>query len=65
MKLDRLKDLPGEGASLCLVPEIEGVLRLAEAEVSPVLGLFDGSLSSLQEEAVRGAFSLYETRPRR
>lgn len=49
-----------ESPLLYLTPEIENVLRLSEAGVTPVLGLFDGSLSSHQEEALKGAASLYE-----
>jgi DNA primase len=59
MNLNRLAELAGEDGPLYLVPEIEGVLRLAEADVTSVLGLFDGSLSSEQEEALRGALALF------
>jgi hypothetical protein len=45
---------------LYLAPEIEGVLRLTEAGWTAALGLFDGSLSPQQEEAITGALTLYE-----
>jgi hypothetical protein len=60
MNLHRLPKLAGDGGSLYLIPEIEGVLRLAEADVGSVLGLFDGSLSPVQEEALAGALTLFE-----
>lgn len=47
-----LKDGP-----LYLAPEIEGVLRLTESGAAPVVGLFDGTLSPCQEEAIRGALT--------
>jgi DNA primase len=49
-----------ETGPLYLAPEIEGVLKLAEAGVVSALGLFDGSLSLMQEEAIVGTLSLYE-----
>ncbi len=58
--LHRLLEVSEETGPLYLTPEIEGVLRLSEAGVTSVLGLFDGSLSSEQEEAIVGALSLYE-----
>ena len=58
--LHRLIDVAEETGPLYLAPEIEGVLRLAEEGVVSVLGLFDGSLSQKQEEAIVGALSLYE-----
>ena len=58
--LHRLMEIPEETGPLYLTPEIEGVLRLSEAGAVSVLGLFDGSLSSEQEEAIVGALSLYE-----
>jgi DNA primase len=57
--LHRLAEAEASG-TLYLVPEIAGVLRLAEAGKTAVLGLFDGSLSSRQEEAIAGALTLYE-----
>lgn len=60
MNLHRLAESGGADDTLCLVPEIEGVLRLTDAGFVPVLGLFDGSLSSEQEEAIRGVLTLYE-----
>lgn len=61
MNLHRLLETAGTDGPLYLVPEIEGVLRLTEAGVGPVLGLFDGTLSDTQEEAVKGALTLYES----
>jgi DNA primase len=58
--LHRLIEVPEESGPLYLVPDILGVLQLAEAGYDSVLGLFDGSLSAAQEEAIRGALSLYE-----
>jgi DNA primase len=58
--LHRLIEVPEESGPLYLVPDVLGVLRLAEAGYVSVLGLFDGSLSEMQEEAIRGALSLYE-----
>ncbi len=58
--LHRLVEVTEEAGPLYLAPEIEGVLRLAEAGVVSALGLFDGSLSLMQEEAIVGALSLYE-----
>jgi DNA primase len=58
--LHRLIEIPEESGPLYLVPDVLGVLRLAEAGYVSVLGLFDGSLSEAQEEAIRGALSLYE-----
>lgn len=58
--LHRLMEIPEERGPLYLAPNIEGVLRLSEAGVVSVLGLFDGSLSQEQEEAIVGALSLYE-----
>jgi hypothetical protein len=49
----------GEGP-LYLTPEIEGVLRLTESEIPSVLGLFDGSLSEAQEEAIAGELAHFE-----
>jgi DNA primase len=60
VNLHRLEEFALEDGALYLVPEIEGVLRLAEAGVVSVLGLFDGSLSSAQEESLAGALELYE-----
>jgi DNA primase len=58
--LHRLIEVPEESGPLYLASDILGVLRLAEAGYDSVLGLFDGSLSEAQEEAIRGALSLYE-----
>jgi DNA primase len=58
--LHRLIDVPEESGPLYLAPDILGVLRLAEAGYDSALGLFNGSLSEAQEEAIRGALSLYE-----
>ncbi len=58
--LHRLIEVPEERGPLYLAPDVLGVLRLAEAGYVSVLGLFDGSLSEAQEEAIRGALSLYE-----
>lgn len=61
MNLHRLEEVPGdEDDPLYLAPEIEGVLRLYEAGFTSALGLFDGSLSPEQEEAITGALSLHE-----
>jgi DNA primase len=60
MNLHRLPEFSGEGGPLYLTPDLEGVLRLAEAGIVAVLGLFDGSLSEAQEEAVKGALPLFE-----
>jgi DNA primase len=58
--LHRLLEVTEETGPLYLAPEIEGVLRLSEAGAVSVLGLFDGSLSREQEEAIVEALSLYE-----
>ncbi len=60
MNLHRLAEATGGEGPLYLVPEIEGVLRLTDAGFAPVIGLFDGSLSPEQEEAIRGALTLFE-----
>jgi DNA primase len=60
MNLDRVAESEPEDGTLYLVPEIEGVLRLRDAGFVAALGLFDGSLSFEQEEAIRGALTLYE-----
>jgi DNA primase len=60
MNLHRLPEFAEEGGPLYLAPEIEGVLRLAEVGIVAVLGLFDGSLSLAQEEALTGALPLFE-----
>jgi DNA primase len=60
LNLHRLEEFALDDSALYLVPEIEGVLRLAEGGVTSVLGLFDGSLSPRQEEALAGAFALYD-----
>ena len=60
MNLHRLPEFAEEGGPLYLAPEIEGVLRLAEVGIVAALGLFDGSLSEAQEEALTGALPLFE-----
>lgn len=60
MNLHRLVETAGEGGPLYLTSEIAGVLRLTDAGFAPVIGLFDGSLSSEQEEVIQGALTLYE-----
>jgi DNA primase len=52
--LDRLSEIPEPEGPLYLAPEIEGVFRLVEAGHRSALGLFDGSLSEAQEEAISG-----------
>ncbi len=59
MNLHRLADFVDDGP-LYLVPEIEGVLRLADAGETAVLGLFDGSLSKAQEGALQGVLRLFD-----
>jgi len=59
MNLHRLAEFVDDGP-LYLVPEIEGVLRLAEAGETAVLGLFDGSLSREQEGALAGVLRLFD-----
>jgi len=58
--LHRLMEIAEETGPLYLTPEIDGVLRLSEAGAVSALGLFDGSLSREQEEAIVGALALYE-----
>jgi DNA primase len=58
--LNQLPEFAEEDGPLYLAPEIEGVLRLAEVGIVAVIGLFDGSLSLVQEEAVKGALPLFE-----
>ncbi len=54
-----VEEIPGdENGPLYLAPEIEGVLRFFEDGFTSALGLFDGTLSPQQEEAVIGALSL-------
>jgi DNA primase len=60
MNLHRLSEFAEEGGPLYLAAEIEGVLRLAEVGIVAALALFDGSLSSVQEEALTGALPLFE-----
>ncbi len=60
MNLDRLPEFAAEEGPLYLVPEIEGVLRLTDSGCVAVLGLFDGTLSGDQEEAIGGALALFE-----
>jgi DNA primase len=59
MNLHRLAEFVDDGP-LYLVPEIEGVLRLAEAGETAVLGLFDGSLSGEQEASLQGVLRLFD-----
>jgi DNA primase len=56
----RVAEFSEEGGPLYLAPEIEGILRLFEAGHSPVLGLFDGSLSPRQEEAIAASLASYD-----
>jgi DNA primase len=49
---DRLLTITEPEGPLYLAPEIEGVFRLVEAGHLSALGLFDGSLSEAQEEAI-------------
>jgi hypothetical protein len=58
--LDRLSEIPEPEGSLYLAPEIEGVFRLVEAGHLSALGLFDGSLSEAQEEAISGELGRHE-----
>jgi DNA primase len=60
VNLHRLEEFALEDSALYLVPEIEGVLRLAEGGVTSALGLVNGSLSSEQEDALAGALALYD-----
>jgi DNA primase len=60
MNLHRLPEFAEEDGPLYLAPEIEGLLRLAEVGIVAALGLFDGSLSLAQEEAITGALPLFE-----
>jgi hypothetical protein len=55
--IHRLAETDRDDLPLHLVPEILDVLRLADFGVPRVLGLFDGSLSEGQEEAIRGLVS--------
>jgi DNA primase len=60
--LHRLAEVFGddEDDPLYIAPEIEGVLQLFEAGFTSALGLFDGTLSPEQEEALTGALSFHE-----
>ena len=58
--LDRLAAIGETGGPLYLAPEIEGVLWLVKAGTLSVLGLFDGSLSPEQEEAIAGELAGHE-----
>jgi DNA primase len=60
MNLDRLAEFAAEAGPLYLTPEIEGLLRLTHAGCLAVLSLFDGTLSTEQEEAIGGALALFE-----
>jgi len=57
--LHRFPDFAREGGPLYLAPEIAGVLQLAEAGEVAVLGLFNGSLSGKQEEAITDVLSSF------
>lgn len=59
--LDHLAQVPEPEGPLYLAPEIEGVLRLVEAGYLSALGLFDGSLSEAQEEAIAGELHRHES----
>jgi len=59
--LERLSALAETEGPLYLTPEIEGVLKLVDAGALAALGLFDGTLSPEQEEAIAGALTLYES----
>ena len=58
--LERLSALRESEGPLYLAPEIGGVLKLFDAGARAALGLFDGTLSSEQEEVIAGALTLYE-----
>lgn len=58
MNLHRLGELAGEEGPFCLAPTLQDFLRLAETGAACLLGLFDGSLSVEQEEAIGGAVRL-------
>jgi DNA primase len=58
--LDRLAAITEPEGPLYLAPEIEGVFRLVEAGHLSALGLFDGSLSDAQEEAIFGELDRHE-----
>lgn len=58
--LHRFADFAREDGPLYLAPEMLGVLQLKDAGQVSVLGLFDGSLSERQEEAVAGVLSHFE-----
>lgn len=58
--LDRLAQVPEVEGPLYLAPEIEGVLRLVESGHLSALGLFDGSLSEAQEEAISAELGHHE-----
>jgi len=57
---DRLFGITEPEGPLYLAAEIEGVLRLVEAGHLSALGLFDGSLSEAQEEAILGELDRHE-----
>jgi DNA primase len=58
--LHRLSEFAREDGPLYLAPEIEGALRISDGESISVLALFDGSLSTQQEEEMKGVLTLYE-----
>jgi DNA primase len=58
--VERLSALAESEGPLYLAPEIGGVLKLANAGARAALGLFDGTLSPEQEEAIAGALTLHE-----
>ncbi|MFY9824403.1 MAG: CHC2 zinc finger domain-containing protein [Thermoanaerobaculia bacterium] len=58
--LERLSAPRESEGPLYLSPEIGGVLKLVDAGAHAALGLFDGTLSAEQEEAIAGALTLYD-----
>jgi DNA primase len=57
--MERLSALRESEGPLYLAPEVGGVLKLADRGARAALGLFDGTLSREQEEAIAGALTLY------
>lgn len=60
MNLHRLEEFAEQDGPLYLAPEIEGVLRLADVGCAAAIGLFDGSLSFIQEQAIARVAAAYE-----
>lgn len=58
--LHRFTEFAREDGPLCLAPDLLGVLQLVDAGQVSVLGLFDGSLSATQDEAIAGVLSLFD-----